>query len=187
MMTTCCAILGLILLVVTNLCIIISFATPYWLEIKDIDVNLYHQPAHRGLWAYCDYRECTWVFHGNYDRASDTIWWKATQALMSCGLALGLLSLMLATMALCCGCKDCNASIAVSILLILSALSMGGGVVTFGINAHSDANFQAELSWDEHPNVKKIFSWSFWLGVAAPGWALLTSIMYCIEGRKTRL
>ncbi|XP_071114635.1 transmembrane protein 47-like [Haliotis cracherodii] len=186
MMTTCCAILGLVLLVVTNLCIIISFATPYWLEIKEDDL-VYQQPAHRGLWAYCDYRECMWIFQRNYDRTSDAIWWKATQALMSCGLALGLLSLMLATMALCCGCKGCNASLAVSILLVLAALSMGGGVVTFGINAHSDQNFKAVVSWDEHDNVKKIFSWSFWLGIAAPVWAILTSIVYCIEGRKSRL
>lgn len=72
-------------------------------------------------------------------------------------------------------------------LFCVSALSMGGGVVTFGINAHSDQNFKAVVSWDEHDKVTKIFSWSFWLGIAAPVWAILTSIVYCIEGRKSRL
>ena len=53
MMTTCCAIVGLVFLVLTNLAIIIAFATPYWMVTERIN---------RGLWAYCDHQTCTWVF-----------------------------------------------------------------------------------------------------------------------------
>lgn len=52
-MNSCTAISALIMLVVTNLATIISFATPYWLEGKE---------GTQGLWAKCVGQECSWVF-----------------------------------------------------------------------------------------------------------------------------
>ncbi|KAH9513742.1 hypothetical protein Btru_041986 [Bulinus truncatus] len=58
-MTTCCAVFGLVFLVLTNLAIIIAFATPYWIEFR---VGNY-----QGLWAHCRANSCTWVFERNYN------------------------------------------------------------------------------------------------------------------------
>lgn len=168
MLTTCGAIIGLVFLVLTNLAIIIAFATPYWLVIGDIS---------RGLWAYCDYTTCTWVFQEAPDilqRQSD-VWWLATQGLMCGGLGLALFSLLVATVALCCECKRCNSSHAVAGLLLLGFLVIGVGVVVFGLSAKND--LQAGL---DSPNR---FAWSYWLAVGASGLSLVSAIIYSFEGR----
>ena len=60
MEASCAQILGLIMLVNTNLAIIIAFATPYWvlftLGLKNI-----------GLWAECAGEHCTWVFDNDFE------------------------------------------------------------------------------------------------------------------------
>uniref|UniRef100_A0A2C9LVS3 Uncharacterized protein n=1 Tax=Biomphalaria glabrata TaxID=6526 RepID=A0A2C9LVS3_BIOGL len=120
-MTTCCAVFGLVFLVLTNLAIIISFATPYWIEFKAGD--------YQGLWAHCKANSCTWVFEDNYKLNTITTathidisseWWIATQGLMCFGLSLALFSLLFATIALCCDCRGCNTSQVISGLLLMS-------------------------------------------------------------------
>lgn len=59
-MNSCAAISGLIMLVVTNLAAIVSFATPYWREQKS---------STEGLWATCHGTQCQWVFDNNKDLA----------------------------------------------------------------------------------------------------------------------
>ncbi|XP_070208728.1 claudin-18-like [Littorina saxatilis] len=169
MMTTCCAIVGLVFLVLTNLAAIIAFATPYWISTMKIN---------RGLWAYCDERTCTWVFQEApfyLDEQSST-WWLATQGLMCVGLGLTLFALLVATIALCCECKGCNSSHAVSGLLLLAFLVLGVAVVVFGISANQSVmqvGLEGIIS----------FAWAFWLACAASGLALFSSIVYCLEGR----
>jgi hypothetical protein len=56
-MQSCTAVTGLILLVITDLGTIISFATPVWiLHGSDID---------RGLWAVCKGTNCEWIYNYN--------------------------------------------------------------------------------------------------------------------------
>ncbi|KAL8619271.1 hypothetical protein ACOMHN_056915 [Nucella lapillus] len=171
MMTTCCAVLGLVLLVVTNLAAIIAFATPYWIK-SGLHVN-------RGLWAFCDPAVCTWVFQDShyYMQEQESAWWRATQGLMCIGLALTLLALLVATVALCCECRACSASHVVAAVLIIAALALGVAVTVFGICANY--HLSVDLS------SLRQFSWSFWLTVAASGLALFTSMVYALEG-KTR-
>lgn len=59
-MNSCAAISGLIMLVVTNLAAIVSFATPYWRE---------QTSSTEGLWATCHGTQCQWVFDNNKDLA----------------------------------------------------------------------------------------------------------------------
>lgn len=61
-MNSCTAITALILLVLTNLATIISFATPYWLETTEDT---------RGLWATCKDQKCEWVFESSDYRVED--------------------------------------------------------------------------------------------------------------------
>ncbi|XP_041362167.1 uncharacterized protein LOC121378129 [Gigantopelta aegis] len=183
MMTSCCAIFGLVFLVITNLAIIIAFATPYWLELRS--PYSFTGGENRGLWAYCSDEACTWVFQDHSIwRQRESGWWIATQALMSVGLALGLMSLLFATLALCCECRGCNCSHAIAGLLMIAFLVLGTSVVVFGINAHSDSSFKAEINWTKHARAR--FSWSFWLGVGSSGLAFLTSLIYACEGRQSR-
>lgn len=60
-MNSCAAVIGLIMLVITDLAIIISFATPYWQESK-----LLFRSSSSGLWAYCTSDDCTWIFEDGY-------------------------------------------------------------------------------------------------------------------------
>lgn len=169
MMTTCCAIVGLIFLVLTNLANIISFATPYWIITAQIN---------RGLWAYCDSRTCTWVFQESpfILKEQDSAWWLATQGLMCCGLAVCLFALLVATVALCCDSKCCNASHAVAGLLLMGFLVVGAAVVVFGICANEKMGIGLDTP-------TYTFSWSFWLACVASGLALISAIVYACEGR----
>lgn len=174
-MTTCCSILGLVFLVITNLAIIISFATPYWIE--------YRHQRNQGLWAFCAEDSCTWVFEDDYSKFTTVkvteAWWISVQALTCFGLSLGLFSMLLATIALCCECKACNASCAIAGLLIMAFLSLGVAAVDFGICANKYLKVDLEVS---SPNGRR-FGWSFWLDCASACLALLTSFIYMIAGR----
>ncbi|XP_076437563.1 uncharacterized protein LOC143276800 [Babylonia areolata] len=171
MMTTCCAVLGLVLLVMTNLAAIIAFATPYWIKLG-MRIN-------RGLWAYCGPSVCTWVFQDTvyYMQEQDSAWWRVTQGFMCISLALTLFALLVATVALCCECKGCNSSAVVSGILFVAALVLGVAVTVFGICA----NYHLSVDLDS----MRQFSWSFWLTIAASGLALVTGMVYALEG-KTR-
>ncbi|XP_012946233.1 uncharacterized protein LOC106013914 [Aplysia californica] len=175
-MTTCCSVLGLIFLVITNLTIIIAFATPYWVEFGSGSSN-------QGLWAYCRSDQCTWVFEDHYKILSPMKvsegWWIATLGLMCAGLALGLLALLLATIALCCDCRGCNASHAIGGMLLTAFLALGVAAVVFGVCANKYYSVLLEATLLSG----KQFGWSFWLNAAASGLALLTSFIYIIEGR----
>lgn len=59
MEASCAQIIGLIMLVNTNLAIIISFATPYW-QIRPLGFG------NDGLWAKCAGEECRWVFDDDF-------------------------------------------------------------------------------------------------------------------------
>ncbi|XP_076456643.1 uncharacterized protein LOC143290953 [Babylonia areolata] len=175
MMTTLCAIVGLVFLVLTNLASIISFATPYWIV---------EGQRNRGLWAFCEGQTCTWVFqthHGLPEQGSrkhvdiSSSWWLATQGLMSVGLGLSLFALLVATIALCCECKRCNSSHAVSGLLMLAFLSTLVAVVVFGVCC--DLKLGVSIDTMHH------FAWSFWLAAAAAGLSLLSAIVYACESR----
>uniref|UniRef100_A0A0B6YT57 Uncharacterized protein n=1 Tax=Arion vulgaris TaxID=1028688 RepID=A0A0B6YT57_9EUPU len=174
---SCCSVLGLVFLVVTNLAIIIAFATPYWVE--------YRGQINQGLWAYCQSDSCTWVFEDQYKAFSRTTidvnsaWWIATLALMCFGLFLALFALLLATIALCCDCRGCNASHAIGGLLLLTFLSLGVAATVFGVCANKYYNVETEMTF----TTGKRFGWSFWLDAGAAGLALVTSFIYVIEGR----
>jgi hypothetical protein len=66
MEASCAQILGLIMLVNTNLAIIISFATPYWIVHALGYGNL-------GLWAECLGEKCTWVFDNEFELQSQRL------------------------------------------------------------------------------------------------------------------
>ncbi|KAK7485996.1 hypothetical protein BaRGS_00022748 [Batillaria attramentaria] len=168
-MTTCCAIVGLIFLVLTNLANIIAFATPYWIITGRLN---------RGLWAYCDDSTCTWVFQEvpTSIPGQDSAWWLATQGLMCCGLGVSLFALLVATVALCCECKRCNSSHAVAGLLLMGFLVVGVAVVVFGISANKELLIELDTP-------QRTFSWSFWLAAAASGLSLVSAIVYAGEGR----
>ncbi|KAL3892361.1 hypothetical protein ACJMK2_004572 [Sinanodonta woodiana] len=175
MQNTCGAIVGLIFLVLTNLAIMIAFATPYWLEHRMIFNR------NEGLWADCLDNECTWHFEDNFKFQSQIEdWFKATQGLMTVGLVVGLLALLVATLALCCSCKNCNPNHAVAVLLVVGFLCIGVAVVVFAIKASDERN--AKLKWDFDTLVR--FSWSFWVAIAAAGLSLVTAVIYSCMNRK---
>ncbi|KAJ8307639.1 hypothetical protein KUTeg_014804, partial [Tegillarca granosa] len=160
-MNSCAAVFGLIMLVITDLAIIISFATPYWEESKVLSRS-------SGLWAFCSSDDCTWIFEDGY-RNSDPDWFRATQGLMTVGLCVGLVALIIATLALCCQCRKCNYGI----------LSIGIAVVVFGVKA---ADSGTRIDWTESRSFNR-FGWSFWLAAGSSGMALLTSFIYCCTCR----
>ncbi|XP_060564293.1 uncharacterized protein LOC132723568 isoform X2 [Ruditapes philippinarum] len=172
MEASCAQILGLIMLVNTNLAIIISFATPYWIVHALGYGNL-------GLWAECLGEKCTWVFDNEFELQSQRLdWFKATQGLMSVGLGLGLIALLVATLSLCCTCHSCNPHHPICGLLLTSCLSMAVGIVIFGVKAHDEWNIELEKG------LHGSFGWSFWVGIGATALAFLTSCIYCCIGRK---
>lgn len=59
MEASCAQILGLIMLVNTNLAIIISYATPYWTQSV-------FGLSNRGLWAVCAGEQCQWAFDDDF-------------------------------------------------------------------------------------------------------------------------
>ncbi|XP_059154928.1 transmembrane protein 47-like [Physella acuta] len=174
-MTTYCSVIGLVFLVLTNLAIIITYATPYWLE--------HRMGWNHGLWARCRSDSCTWLFQENYKIMTnsnvESEWWIATIALTSLGLIFALFSLLLATIALCCECRRCNPSVVIGVLLFMAFLCLSVAAVVFGVcsNKYDNAGIHYTIS----SGVR--FGWSFWLDVAAAGLALLTSLIYCLVGR----
>lgn len=58
MQTSCAQIMGLIMLVNTNLATIIAFATPYWAVFK--------LGTAQGLWAICGSTDCIWEFENDF-------------------------------------------------------------------------------------------------------------------------
>lgn len=59
MRTSCAQIMGLIMLVNTNLVAIIAFATPYWAVFNFLGTA-------RGLWAACGSEDCIWAFENDF-------------------------------------------------------------------------------------------------------------------------
>lgn len=171
-MTTCGSVFGLVMLVLTNLAVIICFATPYWVEFR--------YGSNLGLWAVCKADSCTWVFEENYKTFSNidvgSGWWIATLGLMCFGLALCLFALLMATIALCCDCRGCNASHAIGGLLLLAFINLGVAAVIFGVCANKYEDVQLERN-------AKYFGWSFWLNAGAAGMSLVTAFIYVIVGR----
>lgn len=169
-MNSCTAISGLILLVVTNLACIVSFATPYWLEKKGKTI---------GLWAECHDQKCEWVFEKSSYSPTDKDYVIASQGLMSVGLAVCLIALLVATLALCCQCTSCNHAGFVAGLLITAFLSMGIATAVYGIKTSKEEN--AKVSYDASVH----FGWSFWVAVGAAGMALVTSLIYGCSSKGT--
>ncbi|XP_052763774.1 uncharacterized protein LOC128205821 isoform X2 [Mya arenaria] len=177
MQTSCCQIIGLILLVNTNLALIISFATPYWIEYNPLAFVRHN----RGLWGDCSRNDCHWSFFGDDRYGFDyPAWFKATQGLMSVALALGLIALLVATLSLCCTCHSCNPHHPICGFLIIASVSIAVAIVVFGIKAKNEwgIDFQMELMSSGR------FGWSFWTAVGAAASALLTSTIYCCMDRK---
>ncbi|GFO10333.1 hypothetical protein PoB_003683800 [Plakobranchus ocellatus] len=176
-MTTCCSVLGVIGLVLTDLAIIISFATPYWIQAR---ANL-----NQGLWAFCRSDSCSWFFEENYitEVETDVGWWIAVQGMISVGLGIGILCLLVATIALCCECRGCNTSQCIGVLLLLAFLSLGVGAVVFGVCAHKFED--VELEWTLTHGKK--FGWAFWLDTVAAGMALLTGLIYLVDGSSRKV
>lgn len=162
------------MLVITNLAIIITFATPYW------SVHLFGL-RNDGLWAQCHDEDCEWAFSNDFalERLFPA-WFKAVQGLMSVGLGLSLVALLIATLSLCCTCHSCNPHQPVCGLLLLSCITMAVGIIVFGIKASEEW----EIGLEKKLNNKGKFGWSFWVGVAAVAMAFLTSFIYCCIGRK---
>ncbi|CAG5115016.1 unnamed protein product [Candidula unifasciata] len=173
---SCGAVIGLVFLVITNLAVIIAFVTPYWVEFR----------AHRnqGLLAYCQSDSCTWVFEDQYRSLSSfdvtSEWWIATIALVSFGFVLCIKALLLATIALCCDCRGCNASHAIGGILLLAFLSLGVAATVFGVCANKYHDVDVEMT----SLIGRRFGWSFWLNTGAAGAALITSFIYVILGRS---
>ncbi|KAH3740077.1 uncharacterized protein LOC127851091 isoform X3 [Dreissena polymorpha] len=180
MRTSCCQIIGLILLVNTNLALIIAFATPYWVEWRGILQALGrlvgHGHSNTGLWGSCTGTDCDWALFGR-----DEVWFKATQGLMSAAMALGILALIVATLSLCCTCHSCNPHQPICGFLIVASLCIAVALVVFGIKANQEWNidFQMDISSSGR------FGWSFWTAIGAAGGALLTSVIYCCMDRKS--
>lgn len=175
MNNNCAQIFGLILLVNTNLAIIISFATPYWIEYNIVARN-------RGLWAECFQDSCMWVFEQDFSLQSTyPAWFKATQGLMSVGLAFGMLALVLATLSLCCTC-NCNQNATICAFLVLSCVSMAVAIIVFGVKANEEQGIGIKK---QHFLSIGIFGWSFWVGIGASVLALLTSTIYCCVRSQT--
>ncbi|KAL4218307.1 hypothetical protein ACF0H5_023043 [Mactra antiquata] len=168
METSLAQILGLVLLVNTNLAIIICFATPYWVK----RFGLFNS----GIWADCANDKCQWVFEDDFFlQRMKTDWFKAVQGLMSAGLGLGLIALLVTTLSLCC---RCNPRHAISGLMLTSSVSMAVGLIVFGIKANGD--WGIEMS----NNTIGEFGWSFYVGIGAAGLALITSFVYCCMSRR---
>ncbi|KAL5013554.1 hypothetical protein ScPMuIL_007824 [Solemya velum] len=173
MQTSCAAILGIILLVLTNLAIIICFATPYWLEARHIYT--------RGLWAHCDDRDCTWMFQDEFAIQKHLpVWYQVAQGLITAGLTCSLIGLLIATLVLCCQCQNCNGNHAVAGLLLITFLVMGVGIIIFAIK--SSKEFNASIEWTVTGTYR--FGWSFWMAICACGMSLITAIVYACMGRR---
>ena len=172
-MQSCAAVTGLILLVITDLGTIISFATPFWI--------LHGSGTDGGLWAVCKGTNCEWIYNYNFnfkDFHKDG-WFIAVQGLMSVGLALCLLSLLVATISLCCQRQNCSSSGTIAGLLLTTSLAMCVAVILFGIKASQDLD--VKLSFDD--NGVDRFGWSYWVAAASAALSLVTSGVYGCASR----
>jgi len=184
-MTTCCSIFGLIFLVITNLAILIAFATPYWVELSPT------RSTNQGLWARCQADKCEWVFDDGYTRGGvnemsvDSDWWYASTGLVSGGLFMSLMALLLATVALCCDCRGCNSSHGIGAMLLIAFLALGSAAVVFGVcaNEEDDVNLNFDVVKGGQASGRN-FGWSYWLNIGAAGLSLITSLIYIIDGRN---
>lgn len=59
----CGTVFGLILLVITVIGTLLSYASPFWIRYKSGKVM--------GLWATCEGKECTWIFEVERDNTKD--------------------------------------------------------------------------------------------------------------------
>lgn len=187
-MNTCCSVLGLILLVLTNLCCLIAFSTPYWVVFNDIGTH------NQGLWAFCSGDSCSWVFEDKYMANAkmdvDSDWWLASVGLVSAGFGMALFALIFASAALCCDCRGCNASHTVAGLLLLSFLSLSTAAVVFGVCAHKYEDVHIGVLTQEDNLFDKLAAsfrqvgWSYWLDIGSAGMALLTALVYIFDGRN---
>ncbi|KAK3088805.1 hypothetical protein FSP39_023937 [Pinctada imbricata] len=165
-------VLGLIGLVLTDLAGIVAFATPFWLDNRSTKISF-------GLWASCkDASNCDWIFTGG--QVNDKNWFIAVQGLMAVGLCVALVALLIATIALCCQCQNCNYAGTVAGLLLTAFLAMGIAVTLFGIKAAEEDVYNAKI---DDSGLQK-FGWSFWLSAGSAGMALITSFVYGCSSRS---
>lgn len=172
-MQSCAAVTGLILLVITDLGTIISFATPFWI--------LRESGTDRGLWAVCTGTNCEWIYNYNLDNEDfhKEAWFIAVQGLMSVGLALCLLSLLIATISLCCQRQNCSPSGTIAGLLLTTFLAMCVAVILFGIKASQVLD--VKVSFDDSGIDR--FGWSYWVAAASAALSLVTSGVYGCASR----
>ncbi|XP_071143526.1 uncharacterized protein [Mytilus edulis] len=173
-MQSCAAVTGLILLVITDLGTIISYATPFWV--------VHSTNRDQGLWALCEGTNCQWIYDASFLTGKEFHkegWFIAVQGLMSVGLALCLLSLLIATISLCCQKQSCSPSGTIAGLLLTTFLAMCVAVILFGIKASQE--LKVTVGFDSKTD--DCFGWSFWLAAASAALSLATSGVYGCASR----
>lgn len=168
----------IVLLVLTNMAVILAFSSPYWIiEI----VNYGTGEARHGLWFECgSNKECVTNYRLQYKpEIQSKPWFIAVQGLMSVGLALCLLSLLIATISLCCQRQNCSPSGTIAGLLLTTFLAMCVAVILFGIKASQVLD--VKVSFDDSGIDR--FGWSYWVAAASAALSLVTSGVYGCASR----
>lgn len=169
---------GVVLLVFTNMAVILSFSSPYWIIES---VNYGTGESRHGLWFECGNNgECVTNYRLQYKQEEQSKgWFIAVQGLMSVGLALCLLSLLIATISLCCQKQSCSPSGTIAGLLLTTFLAMCVAVILFGIKASQE--LKVTVGFDSKTD--DCFGWSFWLAAASAALSLATSGVYGCASR----
>lgn len=190
--------IGFILALINCICIVLAFATPYWIEPDTPQAVVQTQLERLGLWEICFrgysdirdgfgriYNSCYWIFAREYDAIRKylvTGWFATTQALMSLSLVLALSYLLLGILLLL-KCMPSKAQIYSAIYCclanFLTAVLIAVSLIYFGSRAETDR------SWLKHPDLRKL-SWSFYVAVIGGLVCLLSGCFYTVYWLKIR-
>ncbi|BFZ25914.1 hypothetical protein BsWGS_28953 [Bradybaena similaris] len=191
-MATCLIVVAITAILITNVAIIISYATPNWVTFeRNATAFCDCLDCDCGIWLYCkggflkdgSTENCHWFFSDNFKlelKLPD--WFQAVQGLMTCAVVTSFIALIIGLFSLCCYCKNCNPHQAAAGFIGLTFCLLAAAVCLFGVKGHLDYGLGIFQS-DNPATPQPILSWSFWVAVGAAALALLSSLLYCCVGQ----
>jgi len=153
---------------------VIALLVPYWWQSAVINKS-------NGLWGSC---QCSWRYTDIKDafEEKEEAWFRSVQWLYAAGVALMAFALFLLFVVSCCSEKAYSKSMtAAGALMLLAALCVAVALIVFGVMGNKKWN----LSMDGGlTGLGARYDWAMWLGVAGFGIALITSIVFLIQGSR---
>lgn len=152
---------------------VVALLVPYWVDAKNflgLGMDTY------GLWGACS---CTWFYHdmGDIENSNLEAWFQASQWLYAAAVAFMGVAMIVIFVVSCCSEKSYGkAMVAAGAIMLIAAVLIGVSIVVFGVKGHEDRG----LKLDGTPQI----IWGMWLGVTGFGVALVTAIMFLVQGTR---